>query len=287
MSETIDLVSQLGILLEKMKMKKRIKFISVSIALVVTLAFGVGSDPRNNNQTRVKSFNRASSPGELLTLIRSRLSASPKTEMNRLLTDKDSTVALAWGWERVRRTVPEADQQALINPDSGTLSRFLGLVEGRLQVPIPEKWEATIRSAKGNSRRNIWFSYLGQPGREGDLGIVGRDNQAAVCLAMERAYIAIYQWPPIPYKVLSIDLSTRRILWVSEVWAAGTFVNYEGIGWHRAEIRLVGETVAVFGVSEGCAYVETFDKATGKNLCRFSTAYLDEITRNNGKEVEP
>jgi hypothetical protein len=40
------------------------------------------------------------------------------------------------------------------------------------------------------------------------------------------------------------------------------------------EIETAGDEVAVFGFTGPAAYIEVFDARTGRNLCRFNTAYF-------------
>jgi hypothetical protein len=195
--------------------------------------------------------------------------------------------------------MPKAKQQDLVRPDGLALWRFLGLVEGRIQTPIPAAWEAAVKSAKGSSRMAIWFSYpeliegalkRSRPQRQAHEWIVEKDrlsirvpvedglgpvDNVAVHVDTEAVYIALYGWPPIPYRVFAFDRASQKVIWSSKVWAAGGLMNYQGQGWHVAEMRLAGETLTVFGISEGSAYIEVFDKKTGENRCRFSTSYFD------------
>ncbi len=266
-------------------------------AFIAAAADKLGLD---GNKGDIMCLSRVDSPRELATQINGLFSASPMGELDRLVSVPDGTVALASGWERVRRTMPEAKQEEVVSPDGHAISRFLGLVEGRVQIPIPEVWEATVKSAKAYSRRPIGFSYpklLKRPTtehlkRDGDQWIVKTGSQsirvpvedrlgpvdnAAVQFAGEMAYVALYGWPPIPYRLLAIDRGNGKVIWSSKVWGAGGLRDYEGQGWHVAEMRWAGETLAVFGISEGAAYIEVFDKKTGENRCRFSTAYFAAI----------
>jgi hypothetical protein len=249
------------------------------------------------------SLNRADSPEELATRLAGLLAAAPMGELDRLVSDPDCTVALAAGWERVRRTIPRAKAQEVVSPDGEALSRFLGLIEGRARVPIPGAWEATVKSAKGHSPKAVWFPLLepvrkdlARPRplrRDGDQWIVEQEGRtiklpaedglglvdhAAVLLVGETLYVALYGWPPNPYRLFAVDRGSGKVIWSSKVWAAGGLMSYEGQGWHVATLHSAGETLAVFGVSDGAAYVEVFDKKTGVNRCRFSTAYPDAMT---------
>jgi hypothetical protein len=195
--------------------------------------------------------------------------------------------------------MPRAKQQDLVSPDSAAVSRFLGLVEGRIQTPVPGAWEAAVKSTTGSSRLAIWFSRpelvegalkRTRPQRKAHDWIVENDgmsisvpvedglgpvDNAATHVDTEAVFIALYGWPPVPYRLFAIDRASKKVIWSSKVWAAGGLMNYEGQGWHFAELRLASETLTVFGISEGSAYIEVFNKKTGENRCRFSTAYFD------------
>lgn len=212
----------------------------------------------------------------------------------------DCNLALAAGWERVRRTVPEAEQEEWITPDAKAVSRFLGLLEGRVQCPIPEEWETIVKSAQARRRSGFQFSCpnFGEdplPGhgflrRLGRQWIVKKGREiiklplegayefmdlAAVEFDEQRAFSALYGWPSIPYRLYATDRKSGEMLWSSSVWAAGGLFNSTGSGWHYARIHVVNERVVVFGWDHRTLYVEVFDKKAGENLCRFSTAYLE------------
>ncbi len=263
---------------------------------------GTSEDARVENNEGVVSLGRADSPSQLAAVINSLFAASSVSEVDRLVSAPDCAVALAAGWERVRRTMPKAKQQDLVSPDVAALARFLGLVEGRIRTPIPEAWEAAVKSTKGSSRMATWFSYpeliegalkKNRPRRDAHEWIVEKDRMSirvpvedglgpvdnvAAHLDTEAVYIALYGWPPVPYRLLAVDRASKKVIWSSKVWAAGGLKAYGGQGWHFAETRLGGETLTVFGISEGSAYIEVFDKNTGENRCRFSTSYFDVTT---------
>src|SRR5579859_3591959 len=86
--------------------------------------------PEGNKEAIMDSI-RADSPKELAIQLNSLFSASRIGELDRLASAKNCTVALAAGWERVRRTVPEAKHGEIVSPDAKAIARFLGLIEGR------------------------------------------------------------------------------------------------------------------------------------------------------------
>jgi hypothetical protein len=76
-----------------------------------------------------------------------------------------------------------------------------------------------------------------------------------------------------PYYLHRVDASTGQIEWSTEVRAAGGTWDYTGPpGSHSVAIACTDEIVVVFGLDFDAAYIEGFERATGKNLYRFSTA---------------
>ncbi len=247
------------------------------------------------------SLSGVGSPRDLAVRIGKLLSSSSTSDLDHVVIDSDSTVALAAGWERVSRTLPKAEQDEAVSPDAQAISRFLGLLEGRVRCPIPKAWEASVKSAKGRSQGRISFT---RPERQerlltgrrplervGQLWAVKMDGQliklpaadglgivdcASVELAAEKAFVALYGWPPTPYRLFAVDRESGKVLWSSKAWAAGNWLNYSGQGWHDVFVRFAGETLTVFGIAGSTVYVEAFDDKTGECRWRFSTAYFDE-----------
>ena len=166
--------------------------------------------------------------------------------------------------------------------EQGGPLRFLGLIEGRVRIAIPKLWEASIKSMKCHSRELLSFSVpeVGKSSatgegisriirslhRESDRWVVsdgshnyvlpaddrvGPVDSAAVIVSGSTAYVALYGWPPIPYKLYAIDQRTSKSVWSSLIWAEGGFINYEGQGGHFVEIRIAADRLGLFGVSEG------------------------------------
>ncbi len=100
----------------------------------------------------------ARSPEEFAARIGKLVLTCPTSDLKRLATGPDCDTALAAGWELVCRTVPNALEGELVTPDARATSRFLGLLEGRVQFPIPDEWEAAVKSAKRHPPRNFRFA---------------------------------------------------------------------------------------------------------------------------------
>jgi hypothetical protein len=247
------------------------------------------------------------SPEELAARIAQLLSTSTRSDLDRLASAPDCTAAIAAGWERVRRTMPSTELEDVVPPDLLAITRFLGLIEGRLQVPIPKTWEETVKSATGHGQKNIWFPPrpdLALAARRGERWPLERDgahwllknerrliklpaeaglglvsNATAEC-AGESVYVAVYGSLSDAYRLFALHQDNGQIMWSSKVWGPskvwprGVIVNISGSDWHVVTMRASDEMLTVFGFSGRAVYVEAFDRKTGENRCRFSTAYF-------------
>jgi hypothetical protein len=273
--------------------------LGVLVCIAASASGGTPADKPVKKQDDSPSLSQADSPEELARRIAELFPTASAGKLDRLVCAPDCTTAVAAAWERVRRTFPDADPHEIVVPGRQALSRFLGVLEARMRVPIPEAWEATFKSARAYHHEVPWFVYpekpadrfrgLVKPKREGDQWVVtlgrvtvrvpaedGREfvEHATVLVDGTTVYVALYGWPPTPSRLLAVDQGSGKTLWSTKVWAAGGLIGYEGQGWHFAEMSLADDRIAVFGVSDGAAYVEVFDKKTGANRCRFSTMYF-------------
>ena len=255
------------------------------------------------------SLSGSGSPEELADRVAEVLSTSTRADLGRLVSVSDSTIALAAGWERVRRTMPETDHEDTVSPDLLAICRFLGLIEGRLEVPIPRAWEESVKSAAGRSQKSIWFKdshavmmerafeeWTAE--RAGKHWVVKKDNRlirlpadddrgtirdATVQCVGETAYVALYGFPD-NYRVCAVDQRDGQVKWSSNVWGTSLVrprgalsLLTSGGDWHHVTMRASAETLVVFGCSGRLVYLEAFDRRTGENRCRFSTAYFERI----------
>ena len=263
---------------------------------------------KSSGTAAVKRLSIAASPTDFARGVSEIFANLRSDDLDLLVSVPDCSVALAAGWERVRRTMPAVTQQNLIRPDANAISRFLGLIEGRLQAPVPELWEAAIKSAKKTSvKRRISYS---QPRlertpshskasfqRDGPNWNVTKNNQtikvpaeddfgpvddAVAEITPDVGYVALYGWPPIPTALHAINRHTGKALWSSKIWMGGSDVdNFEGQGWHAVDMQVRGDVVILFGVSNRTAYIEAFDRKTGENRCRFGTGYFIDTAEPN------
>lgn len=286
------------------------------LALVTCLATAVVSpegSPDDHGRTSDKEtaamlavLLAADDPEELAWSYHELFVKANEEQLRGLLSHTNDGVALAAGWEKVRRTIPKGDELADVKPERTALSRFLGLVEGRLHMPLPPGWEAALQATSSNGRENIWFGDPDEVGakvvvhgdatendRHADFRQEGHQCRVTVGdktwllpsedlvesmfveLAGATAFVALYCWPPASYTLYAIDRESGKVLWRSKVWAQGDLCTWTGHGWHNVELRIRGNAMVVFGVECSVAYVEAFDARTGKNLCRFATSYFE------------
>jgi hypothetical protein len=77
--------------------------------------------------------------------------------LKRLKQDPSASIALRAAWEEVRRTIPETPGPDPVQPNPRKLERFLGFLEGRLHLTLPEWWQRAILSIAAYGR-DSWGS---------------------------------------------------------------------------------------------------------------------------------
>ena len=222
-------------------------------------------------------------------------------ELSKLENSADTTIALSAAWERVRRRIPKKESNQVYTPDKEALSRFLNFVAERTETSIPKGWEATVMSADARERGNIHYSWTDTLSNalENQNAQTAEEKQIQKMLMLvmgfqpehiqkfdlrypmihDEGFVYVASCVPVPsfYDVFAIDQKTKEIIWESESWASSCLPDLTGSHWHHAELRTTQNTLIVFGSSNLEIYIEIFDKKTGKNLCRFSSAYLKDV----------
>jgi hypothetical protein len=220
------------------------------------------------------------------------------------------SIALRAAWEAVRRTISEEKQPIAVKPDADALHRFVGFLEGRLNVPLPNWWEQKLLNAHAYEREHTYFPLLDErPYHRTESGLsalshikiakIDKDLVASegnrsfripsllvetsqrkgpvdavgVLIDEERCYVALHSARCSPFKVSSVDRSVDRVVWSVEVWAAGGLIDYAGRGHHWITLDVRDGTLFVFGAGDDAVYVEGFSLNDGSNRFRFSTSY--------------
>ena len=188
---------------------------------------------------------------------------------------------------------------------------FLGFVEGRLNVEIPNWWKEEIRAFDLRRSTNEWqVPQMSAPGdmQESNgirhpadtiiseltqLTIVGNVAEVDFEIPFEFDFSVKEQWVDCVAVIPASDgravatcksqlgvrhdlicfNSDQKLLWKSEVKTHPEFSLGSSGPSRRAFVQLVsnGTAVAVFGVNHRAAYLEVFDLENGAVICRFST----------------
>jgi hypothetical protein len=171
---------------------------------------------------------------------------------------KNTTLALSAAWKEALRCSASSKESKIKALECG-FARFVGFVDGRLPVDLPEWWEANVASAKGSpygntafipSEKSPWVDGETTPltpkgvatlrvgdGVEVDVGNVGFRIPAKV---FESAHIAVGAGmvSPVvegesifvvvapsdtfwPGRLARFDRASGKLLWDSEIWVGG------------------------------------------------------------------
>jgi len=297
--------------------------------LVLALAGCVGSsassDRLKDEEKRIKQEFNGDLPWELVRSIKKTILGASAEELDNLVADPNCRIALAAAWERVLRTVPEQEEPSeeqlrewsktwssgpSVSPDRSAMSRFLGLLEGRIGVAIPQFWGRNFQCASGKGRNMGFANYEDEdqersedpgaapagadslfivPERKGDHLVLkqgsealllpaedgGWMDRASVGLTSNMAYVALYHaGSACSYNLYALNRHSGKVVWSASVWGDGNLIDSTGIDWHVVELRATDSEIVVFGISGCAAYVEVFGKETGEDRCRFGTDYF-------------
>ncbi|MBX3438307.1 MAG: hypothetical protein KF861_12510 [Planctomycetaceae bacterium] len=234
-------------------------------------------------------------------------------QLRDLLVDDRVQIAVRSAWEIVLRSTPRgasAGEPARI--DSLAAQRFMGFLEGKLGVNLPEWWEQALQSGERFDTGDLVFD--GEPPKSyrktddgmwlherlkrvetGDdslslWGLTGREHlQLMVVPAQEKSL-----WPnhvcalvhdssvfliangpaPTSYPLVCYDIKTGRASWHRSIWvsAAGGWSGSLD-EWHFAELLIGRDVVYVIGAVTDTIYINGFRIADGTPLLRFTEAY--------------
>jgi len=230
-------------------------------------------------------------------------------ELRTLKNHTCQTVAVAAAWEIARKSVRGREGgQSFRDARAAEVNRFIGFLEGRLEVCPPTWWVEAILGVEFDKNGNAHFQrskrdYHKDMGdlrtadgchfesckngfflREGgealfleeefvDSIIASGRTRIAVRFCESRAFIAVHSEDAGSYVMNCIDRKTGGIVWQSRIWAAGAPLAISGGGaGHAVELIPGKDVVLVFGASVDMFYVEAFDENTGQVVMRFSSS---------------
>lgn len=230
-----------------------------------------------------------------------------KGEDQRGLVGKKTAAALRAAWvEAVRETTkaPEGDKASVLH---SRMQRFLGFVEGRLQVAIPQVWEESVANASQSeggwfyfpivktkiyARTSAGFRIHGAKNaeKEGDRLIVSWEGESvslpfklienedtggydviSCALSSDKAFIAFHRDWPGPMRVICVDRKTSGVAWSAEIDVDDGFRFRSGRGHHYVMIVPEAERILVFGAAGRVIHVESLQPKDGIVAWQFSS----------------
>jgi len=111
---------------------------------------------------RVQNVRESPSPCDRIQKEAKTSSGATKEDLQRLQGNPDDSVAVLAAWEEVRRPLPKFDRSISDRSPSMAVAvqgipRFLGFLEGRLRIPLPEWWAAEMKAARAYDRNWLIF----------------------------------------------------------------------------------------------------------------------------------
>ncbi|MCH7603617.1 MAG: hypothetical protein IIB54_12705 [Planctomycetes bacterium] len=259
----------------------------------------------------IQRLRNAETPRELAKCYQQIFGEATIEQLKEFESQSDYHLAIPAGWELLRRTLPKKRRDDIIYHDEKALSKFLDSVEDHIKVDVPSAWRKAVLSAQLPGRSDIWYvmpQFLKIPHafiedeqgsrpatlRSADEGfefvtedeieiwkvpLLERPMPPHPCARLEvtkeSLFFARYPFVPIPFDLQAMDRKSGKVVWSTQVWAAGDFTGYRGPHWHYVDFVVKDEMLIVFGLSVGSMYIEKFDVKTGKNLFRFNQIYLE------------
>lgn len=318
----------------------RVSQLMATIAITGYSYEAIAAEPKAPNDVALR--------GQPLLSTQTSSDANTIGALRQSLASPSAAVAIAAGWERLIKSIPMVDQGTLIKPNEGDLSRFLGLLEGRLQTSLPPRWTSALQSMTFYNRyqcgfqmpdiiedakeveddqhrvfsvgyrcddgdpvieveNKLWRLSIANPSGcrdrpylESKFSRIAEQLEADVCdfestieglmshlaieIADDVAYLAIYSWPPTGYRLYAIDIETGSAKWTALV-RESVVGGWTGSGRHSVELKLLASQVIVFGVSEASAYIEVYDRGSGKRLWVFNMDNRRRWDRSGGATV--
>ena len=272
----------------------------VEIAAVAVLA-GASAAARAGDP--VESYVNAVSPLDRSEAEQRLFAAASLGRLRELKAHPHDSVAVRAAWETVSRAAdrdPNKDGEFVGRAE---MQRFLGFVEGRLDIVLSESLEATLLKARHSN--GVYFSpekfyptertaagpttargtgavkdesadtlVLTKGGRS--LGVpsdvLGDDLKAGLLfdISGENAFVATYSSPCMGYDLKCVSVGSGETRWTAPV-RAQTLGIPPSQGFHVATAQTAGRVVYVVGVCNDAFYVEGFAIEDGRPVMRFST----------------
>jgi hypothetical protein len=288
------------------------RFIPLCLLLILLAGlFGYTQEKRVDENKQLRAIRAAPSAFHAVSAYGELFKGANAEDLRTLQMNASSTIAVQAAWEEVEHTVPEKEPAKVVRPDRQKLSWFLGFLEGRARVKVPQWWAEAVLDSRANRRGNVYpggVSLLDAKAnavepppqatfdtRDGkpvicvgsvsapipaDLHdkLVGRGlplppERVSALITSTRCYVAVHDSWGYPHRLACVERSSARTRWVADVWGSwwGFGTGVASGGW--VEIAEQDDRVVVFGVACLGFNVEAFRKEDGVNVFRFSNGY--------------
>jgi hypothetical protein len=300
--------------------------VHAAVVAFLTLALGVQAQQSDALDSKTKELiEKVVNASDVRAAAKANAGLFKKADRNllrRLKTVKADGVALRAAWEEMaladgkkgkrKRFLAEKEEDCVfVNPVAA--ARFLGFVEGRLGIQLPQWWEQMVRDVDHERMTAVWpkdvpyhdvpFAndhIVGMPKtmalkKQGDGALlrIAKDSLVLPTAIVkeylnhpgyrmlsagadrERVFLAFHNDFGISYPLVGIDRKTGKKLWESEVWDCGN-VGGSGMPFEYVAVVPNGERVFVIGAGVLCFYIEAFDSKTGRRAFRFASRYWTE-----------
>lgn len=236
--------------------------------------------------------------------------ATSPAKIRSLKSQTHTGVALRAAWEEVIRSVKKAKGNRGWEPDRSAIARFIGFVEGRLMIELPQWWEQIMLKCSAQNLvvrpdppSSIAFGMYAEtdigvrvsPGvmakMDGDKLVVESGKHRietrmdslnvkreqvdllSVFLDGKQCYLAFHRDTCSSYNLFRLDTGTGKVLWSTRVRTCGNSVIFSGQGFfHLVTMRIVGDELMVFGMGNSLAYIEAFNTRDGKVVFRWESS---------------
>jgi len=224
-----------------------------------------------------------------------------------LLSHDNANVAIQAAWCVYSRTVPRrrayfggGDFDLRYHPD---VQRFLGVLEGRLRVSVPEWWERAIEDLKEQlpDDRSLpnggWTKLPDELLKEAQADVIlmlpGETPDERIRIRMSTESVRRLLWWD---KAVAVGVSSRQVIllargtagrasgllcldrtafeerWRTHTWGLGPNGPFFGPPIKDyVSIVMTADRVFIFGANITGAYVEAFELKDGTNIARFAT----------------
>lgn len=120
-------------------------FLQIAVTTYAWAAEEPSDDGMPESATR---YEKAISPEQLWRVCADEFYTAPASELSQLELHDNPGVAFAAAWEPVRRVLENPGKDEDRSGSYGSMCRFVGFVEGRLKVHVPELWLKTLFHAR-------------------------------------------------------------------------------------------------------------------------------------------